>query len=214
MKKEKGQRTESDQPTEEIEPEPAFVIKTVDKKSGTKVFLNVCGSDKVPAPGDWSNGQMPADVQKALEDRDGDGSAEALRFPLSAGQAKKEEDKKGEPCVAIDCILNADVLGQAAQFRPLKQFLIELAIGWVSHKASMDLDVKYKLPKMRYKGDVVSSSGMQDSSCRGNPGFDIRLPPARAPALPLRSRSRISVLTASPWSARSRTCPTSPTSRC
>lgn len=44
---------------------------------------------------------------------------------------------------------------QAAIFRPLKAFLIELALGWVGHKTGMTLDPKFKLPKMKYKGDEV-----------------------------------------------------------
>ena len=41
-------------------------------------------------------------------------------------------------------------------FRPLKAFLIELALGWVGHKTSMTLDPKFKLPKIKYKGEEVS----------------------------------------------------------
>lgn len=36
-----------------------FVIKTVDEK-GRKVFINVCGSSSVLAPGGWKNGQVKA----------------------------------------------------------------------------------------------------------------------------------------------------------
>ena len=46
---------------------------------------------------------------------------------------------------------------QAGMFRPLKAFLIELALGWVGHKTSMALDPKFKLPKMKYKGEEVRS---------------------------------------------------------
>lgn len=35
---------------EEITPEPGFVVKTADEESGTKIFINVCGSDKVKLP--------------------------------------------------------------------------------------------------------------------------------------------------------------------
>ncbi len=34
-----------------------FVIKTVDD-AGRKVFINVCGSTKIPAPGGWTDGQV------------------------------------------------------------------------------------------------------------------------------------------------------------
>ena len=53
---------------------------------------------------------------------------------------------------------------QAAVFRPLKAFLIELALGWVAHKAKMELDPKFKLPKMKYKGDQVGERAVRNIS--------------------------------------------------
>ena len=37
--------------------------------------------------------------------------------------------------------------------RPLKHFLVTLVIGTVAQKQGLHLDKRYKLPKMRYKGD-------------------------------------------------------------
>ena len=121
---------------------PSFVIKTADTVDGTKIFINVCASDKVPAPGNWSTGQVPEEVscsnslpsrlfggfnsfskpdspfrslpqvQKALENRDNGADAESLRFPLSCGQPKMDMDRKGQRCLTCDCIINADVLKQ------------------------------------------------------------------------------------------------------
>ena len=54
-------------------------------------------------------------MQKALESREGESSAadaEALRFPLSAGKPRHDVDKKGQACMTVDCILNADVVKQ------------------------------------------------------------------------------------------------------
>lgn len=38
-------------------------------------------------------------------------------------------------------------------YRPLKVYLISMAMGWVQQKKDVQLDPKYKLPKMRYKGN-------------------------------------------------------------
>ena len=43
------------------------MIKTADMSNGTKVFINVCASDKVPAPGNWKTGQVPEEVSTVPE---------------------------------------------------------------------------------------------------------------------------------------------------
>lgn len=35
---------------EEITPEPGFVVKTANEETGLKVFINICGSEKVTFP--------------------------------------------------------------------------------------------------------------------------------------------------------------------
>lgn len=101
---------------------------------------------------------MPDNVLKALDDLQRDKpqtDTEALRFPLSCSEVLQDTDKQGQPCCTIDCILHSDVLAAAQQHRPLKAFLIELALDWVSNKHNMQLSQKFKLPKMTYKGAVV-----------------------------------------------------------
>lgn len=113
---------------------------------------------QVPAPGGWQNGTMPETVLKALEDLQHDQpqtDAEALRFPLSCSEVQADTDKQGQPCSTIDCIVHSDILTAAQQHRPLKAFLIELALGWVGNKHKMELNPKFKLPKMTYKGEQV-----------------------------------------------------------
>ena len=39
--------------------------------------------------------------------------------------------------------------------RPLKTFLVELAMGLAAEKHGVQLDPAWKLPKMRYKGETV-----------------------------------------------------------
>ncbi|KAL6763572.1 pre-RNA processing PIH1/Nop17-domain-containing protein, partial [Haematococcus lacustris] len=152
VKKEQGKPVE-DIPSEEIIPRPGFVVKTSDA-SGAKVFINMCGHDKVAAPGNWQGLQVPEEVQAALDNVDSltDAQQESLRFPLSMTPPQPDVDKKGAACTTFDCCLNEDVIKTAALHRGLKLFIIELAINWIAHKHKMQLDPKFKLPKMRYKG--------------------------------------------------------------
>ncbi|CAD7695983.1 unnamed protein product [Ostreobium quekettii] len=136
-----------------------FVIKTTDEAL-RKVFINVCGCEAVPAPGNWVGGKAPEAVVKALENVDTGVDAsveETLRFPLSCSGPREDVDKKGEPCAVFDCVFNSDVVKQAKCFRSLKRFLIDLCLEWIGQKHKLHLDSKYKLPRMRYKGGTVVS---------------------------------------------------------
>lgn len=66
-------------------------------------------------------------------------------------------DKQGQACVTVDCIINSDVMTAVQQSRPLKAFVNELTVDYVSQKHNLQLDPKYKLPKMNYKGTEIRS---------------------------------------------------------
>ncbi|KXZ46064.1 hypothetical protein GPECTOR_47g339 [Gonium pectorale] len=199
-----GAAPQPDVPTEEITPEPGFVIKTSDTASGMKVFINVCSHDRVAAPGGWAGGVMPDEVATALEKMqgaDGDAAAaamsagelEALRFPLAAGPPRPDADRQGQPCSVADVVFNTDVVRAAAAARRLKALLIEIAMGHVGSKLGLSLDERYKLPKMRYKGEVVASQRIRADDKRKKlvtelrdideePSFPLR--PTKAPQPP------------------------------
>ncbi|QDZ25799.1 PIH1 domain-containing protein [Chloropicon primus] len=147
----------------EIKPEPGFVVKCRDDNN-RKIFINMCGSPNVPAPGNWDKGKIPEDVKKKLEQAQTTPD-ESLRFPLSLSDASYDLDKQGKPCTTFDCIFNSDVLKQAMATKSLKVFLIELALGWIQEKHHLILDEKYKLPRMKYKGQDVQTQNIRDDDC-------------------------------------------------
>jgi hypothetical protein len=115
---------------------------------------------QVPAPGGWANGTMPDSCLQALENLARDAptaaaDAEALRFPLSCSEVLADTDKSGQPCSTVDCIINSDIFRSAQQHRPLKALIVELALQQVGSKYKLELDPKFKLPKMMYKGGAV-----------------------------------------------------------
>jgi len=140
---------------EEITPEPAFVVKTRDD-NGRKVFINVLGSPAIGAPGGWEGGRVPDHVEEALRRQEA-APDESLRFPLSLSEPQNDLDRKGEPCTVFDCAFNADVVQQAVAHRRLQVFLVELAMGWTCSKHDLELDPKFKLPRMKYKGEKVQT---------------------------------------------------------
>lgn len=150
---------------QEVTPQAGFVVKTTDQDK-RKVFVNICGSDKVPMAGGWTDGKMPDEAKQFLQSAvvPSDASkpeVESCRFPLSLGEAKLETDKQGELCTVYDVVYNDQALMQAKAFRHLKLFLISFALAWIQQQKKITLDAKYKLPKMHYKGERVTSQIMR-----------------------------------------------------
>ena len=82
--------------------------------------------------------------------------------------------------------------------RPLKNFLISIAMSQTEQKCSIVLDKQWKLPKMRYKGDrIVSQRIRVDSKPRitelgdvqEEPEFPLRFDKRKAPAKPKPAQS-------------------------
>lgn len=131
-------------PSEEIEPEPYFVVKARTLADGSKAFINMMGSPKIGAPGDWSNATMPDHVAEAMAKLEEGGGefderdAQAVRFPLSLSEPRVEKDKAGAPCTVYDCVLNDDIMQVTMQQSPggrkLRGFVIELVLNWVGSK--------------------------------------------------------------------------------
>lgn len=153
-KRDDGSRATSSMATRVIELTPRFVVKTRDA-TGTKVFVNVCGSDFVGAPEDghdaWAQGLMPKAVARALEAGRRDDAA--LAFPLSCGDGRVDIDTMGQPAMVYDVVFNTAALRHAAPYKPLKRFLSELALKRVAEKHTIgELDSEYKLPTRKFIG--------------------------------------------------------------
>mmetsp|Transcript_9223 Transcript_9223/g.10683 ORF Transcript_9223/g.10683 Transcript_9223/m.10683 type:complete len:552 (+) Transcript_9223:67-1722(+) len=124
-------------------PEPAFVIKTKDHK-GEKIFINICKSELI----------QKTSTKKHLAD---DGSEqEGMNVPLSLGPPRLDKDKSGSDCLVYDIIVNPEIIEQINEDKTgaTRNFLCELGIQYVEQKYKCKLDPRFKLPKMRYKGDV------------------------------------------------------------
>lgn len=120
--------------------------------AGRKIFLNMCGHDRIPAPGNWKDGKVPEEVTQALDNLGDEAAVEPLRFPLSVGEPVYDLDKSGTPCTVYDIVFNLDIMKQSQTMSQLKVFLIEMGMGRVQQKYGSALSEKFKLPKIKYKG--------------------------------------------------------------
>lgn len=153
----------------------------------------MCSSDEVAAPSTWHDGVMPDAVADALAQAQGapadisSDAAEALRIPLSLSDPRNDLDKHGQACTVFDCVFSTTVMAEAARLRAMKVFAIETVIGWINHKHGTGLDQRYKLPKLRYKGDTVQSHRIRKDRKQLVTEITEVDDVDDAPALPLRS---------------------------
>lgn len=124
-----------------VRPDPGFVVKTRDTASGMKVFLNIVSNEHVEKP-----------HMKSFADIDGE---QGCRVPLSIGTPIEDFDKKGEPCVSYDLVANPDVVDECSKEPNFKETVIQLCLAAVAQKYKVELDPRYKIPKMKYKGGTV-----------------------------------------------------------
>ncbi|CAM9583386.1 unnamed protein product [Ascophyllum nodosum] len=148
-----GMRTspETQHPWIVISPKPGFVIKTRLLDEGIKVFVNVCHHERIGDSG----------LVKKL-DRDGN-EVEGLNIPMSVGPPWVDKDKTGEECIVYDVIINTKAIEDCRSDRTgaRRDWLCHLAMQSVMTKHACKLDPKYKLPKLKFKGDKETGPAPQ-----------------------------------------------------
>ncbi|KAF4665421.1 hypothetical protein FOL47_004620 [Perkinsus chesapeaki] len=130
-----------------VKPEPGFVVKTRDRKTREKIFVNLTGSEYVEAP----------HVKSFLDQTE---QQQGIRVPMSIGEKRSDIDRKGGSCIVVDVVFNPEVLTRAMNGKQgveYKQTICQLALSGIGRKYGMDsLDMEnFVLPKMRYKGAAV-----------------------------------------------------------
>lgn len=129
-------------------PKPGFVIKTLvisdGDKYATKVFINLCQDDNVPQPEPFD---PQTTFQKIIDN--------SWEIPLILSNEKSDTDKKGNPSLVYDCIINPGCFNWVVLNSHLKSIMIEWCLEAVELLYLVVLERKYVLPKLRYKGAVV-----------------------------------------------------------
>jgi len=80
----------------------------------------------------------------------------ALTIPLHLSSPPRSNiDHLGNTCTVLDCVINPVVLEATTHSRPLKMFLVQLALGETEKILHRHVDPQFKLPKMKTKGDLA-----------------------------------------------------------
>lgn len=82
-------------------------------------------------------------------------SESGVRIPLSLGDVREDSDKHGNPVQVYDFIFASDTVKQAQKEAPFRQAMVELSFNYVKQKFNVDLDLRFSIPKMKYKGATI-----------------------------------------------------------
>lgn len=118
-------------------PYPDFCIKTYETKTSQKVFINICYCEK---------------IENCIAFDDPIRRGTEWKIPYSLGGPSKEKDKAKKECLVFDYIVGTETHKKANETKQFKQFLISTAIEAIEKMKNVQLDKKYSLPLLKYKG--------------------------------------------------------------
>jgi hypothetical protein len=127
-----------------ITPEPYCCVKVQDE-TGQKIFLNLCGSDKVDPPKE----------QHILEMN----NQEGIRIPLSLSERYEDFDVHGTACEVYDIIMNPNTLQKTENQPMIMSFILSLIANRLKErfKKVILVDKYVRLKNLKYKGKTVRS---------------------------------------------------------
>ncbi|CAL8143840.1 unnamed protein product [Orchesella dallaii] len=120
-----------------IIPQPGLCVKTFDKETGQKVFVNICKTNEIPEPDfDYTDEQIANILSNGSDDDVGD-----IRIPMSIGEKHEEKDNKGGPCLAVEVIINTNFFEEKILASEVyRTFLIVISMEGLDEKHKLSLE--------------------------------------------------------------------------
>ncbi|KAJ3043657.1 Protein kintoun [Rhizophlyctis rosea] len=123
-----------------VNPEPGFVVKTSTQVGRTmeKVFINICSSPEIKTAtlsGTTTKGQN-------------------WSIPYSLNPKREDVDHANNKCSVYDCVFHPDTLKRAADSVGFRNMLISTALEGIDKQFKIQVDKKFKIPKMKSKGAI------------------------------------------------------------
>ena len=138
----------------EIHPKPEFCLKLRKQSDDSKIFINVCSHEKIPAPKDKSEEELAHLVQQILKDDD-ESMMIDYRVAMSIGEPHMESSKD-DLCVAYDVVLNGQFVKKTLHSEAHFTFLLHMLFQGIASKYGCEFkDNWVKLKNKKYFGDKI-----------------------------------------------------------
>ncbi|XP_043250134.1 PIH1 domain-containing protein 1-like [Colletes gigas] len=115
-----------------IQPTPGICVKTK-TDSGEKIFLNICTSDKIPAPEDISDVKLFEILSEENPN---------FAVPMSIGSERLESDRGGSPCITYDIAINTAYFEKCQEKKNFLLFTISVIMDGISDKFKKTLNAE------------------------------------------------------------------------
>ena len=73
------------------------------------------------------------------------------------GTIREDFDKHGQPAQVYDCIWHPSTIDRCFKEPSFRQSVVELAFTFINQKYKHELDIRFTMPKMSYKGAHVET---------------------------------------------------------
>nr|CAH8873182.1 unnamed protein product [Trichobilharzia regenti] len=115
-----------------IVPKPGFCVKLKSKKN-EKVFVNICISDKVPAPRRITEDEL----REILDDIE---NSPPFKVPMCIGEPHAEVDSAQKGCTAYDVAINPEFYEKVKSSELFEAFLMTVIFEGLENKYGIDLE--------------------------------------------------------------------------
>ncbi|XP_060527507.1 PIH1 domain-containing protein 1 [Cylas formicarius] len=112
-------------PSKVVKPHPGFCVKTKERDTDTKVFVNICKIDAIPPPRDITEHEL-TDIM--------DSDSSDFKIPMSIGDLRMEKDKKGSDAKVYDVAIHPNFFDKIVRYQSFKNFFLAVVFQGLENK--------------------------------------------------------------------------------
>ncbi|KAF2879993.1 hypothetical protein ILUMI_26181 [Ignelater luminosus] len=110
-----------------------FCIKTKEIGTETKVFINICQTDAIPPPQDITEEKL-MEIWQASSDENTPDEELQFKVPMSIGEVRSENDKKGIEAKAVDVAINPAFFSKVEKSLLFRKFFMVIVFEGLRNK--------------------------------------------------------------------------------
>lgn len=147
---------------------PGFCVKTKEKSTNKKIFLNICQTDAIPSPKDISEAELIhiMDTDEIVD----------YRIPMSIGDVRSEPDKKGEDASVCDIAINPVFFQKLNASEVFREFFLAVAFEALQEKHKIYTEAEKRILQNKKAHGTLQMQRIQKREVEKKMGLQESLP--------------------------------------